>query len=345
MSAGSIVRFRPTGPWRFGPDSGSRDRIDVIYHSDSVFSAVTTTMQRLGAMEEWLDATARRGSEPEVRFSSFFPFQDDLLYVTPPRSIWPPAPSPKIRYKGARFVPLSVIQGLLTDQPINEDRWTLDGESQCLIPTGKEARQGPFRVSVRSNAAVDRLSPAFVETHTTACIEFARDAGLWTAVIYSSDEARERWEARLRSVFRLLADSGFGGGRSLGWGRSEDPEWSSDDPLKVDLMPPKLESPDEPSVPWPAAHWLLSVYAPAESDGVDWKTGNYATIQRTGRTETSSNWGALKRETLMISEGSVLVASNAPCGEARDVSPANFPHPVYRAGYAVTIAIPWRGVL
>ena len=99
------VRFRPVGPWRFGPDSGARDRVDLIYHSDALFSAVCSAMSQLGLAEEWLQATATSAAVPAVRFSSFFPFIGDTLLVVPPRSLWPPPESTKIRYKGAHFVP------------------------------------------------------------------------------------------------------------------------------------------------------------------------------------------------------------------------------------------------
>ena len=61
MNPGLVVKLRPAGPWRIGPDSGARNRVDVIYHSDSLYSAVTSAMARLGSLEEWLDATARSG--------------------------------------------------------------------------------------------------------------------------------------------------------------------------------------------------------------------------------------------------------------------------------------------
>src|SRR6266481_4567801 len=131
MSLSFIVRFRPTGPWRFGPDSGARDRVDLIYHSDAVYSAVTSSMARLGMLDEWLAATAHaNGGTPAVRFSSFYPFVRNTLLVVPPRSVWPPAPSTKVRYKGARFVPLNLVGDLLSDKPLDEDRWTVDGESE-----------------------------------------------------------------------------------------------------------------------------------------------------------------------------------------------------------------------
>ncbi len=34
MNPGLVVKLRPTGPWRIGPDSGARNRVDAIYHSD-----------------------------------------------------------------------------------------------------------------------------------------------------------------------------------------------------------------------------------------------------------------------------------------------------------------------
>ena len=129
-----LVRFRPTGPWRFGSDSGARDRVELVYHSDAAFSAVTTAMGRLGYLEEWLDVTARGSGVPAVRFSSFFPFQGDTLLVIPPRSHWPPGESAKVRYKGARFVPLSVVNTLIEGGEVDENKWAVDGESQCLVP-------------------------------------------------------------------------------------------------------------------------------------------------------------------------------------------------------------------
>ena len=321
-----IVRFRPTGPWRFGPDSGARDRVDLIFHSDSLYAAVTHAMRRLDLFDDWLQATAlHTNGGPAVRFSSLFPFQRDLLYVTPPRSMWPPPPSTRIRYKSARFVPLAVVQSLVAEKPIDENRWIIDAESQCMIPSG----EGPFRMGLRSAAAIDRLNASAAQPHTTACLEFTRDAGLWAMVVFADEAARDRWQPRVRSALRLLADSGFGGERSRGWGRSSDPEWNE----ASELWPePETEK----------AYWLLSVFAPAESDAVDWKTGNYSTVTRTGRIESAASWGAVKTPSLMIAEGSVLVAPAAPKGEARNVAPSDFEHPVYRAGFAVTIPIPWR---
>ena len=225
MNPGLVVKLRPAGPWRIGTDSGARNRVDTIYHSDSLYSAVTSAMARLGSLDEWLDATARNGA-PAVSFSSCFPFLDEIGFVVPPRTIWPPTSpalmSARVRWKSARFVPLSVVQAMLAGQALNGNQWSLDGASECLVPAG---RPGPFRTGVRWSAAVDRLTGA-TERHSTACIEFRPGAGLWTIVSFRDEAAHTRWIEPIKAAFRLLADTGFGGKRSRGWGRSEPPEFS-----------------------------------------------------------------------------------------------------------------------
>ncbi len=224
MNPGLVVKLRPAGPWRIGPDSGARNRVDVIYHSDSLYSAVTSAMSRMGSLAAWLDATAR-SQAPAVCFSSCFPFLEDIGFVVPPRTIWPPtspaAMSARVRWKSARFIPLSVVESILAGKRLNENQWSVDGPSGCLVPAGKP---GPFRTSVRWNAAVDRLSGA-TERHATACIEFREGCGLWTVVGFQDDHARDQWLDPVKAAFRLLADTGFGGERSRGWGRSETPEF------------------------------------------------------------------------------------------------------------------------
>jgi CRISPR type III-A-associated RAMP protein Csm4 len=329
MSPGLLIRLRPTGPWRIGPDSGDRDRVDRIYHSDSLYSALCSAMAQLGELENWLAATAQ-SSQPAVRLSSCFPFHADTRYVVPPRSMWPPAASSKIRWKAARFIPLSLVESLLKGQPVSEDAWTIDVPSECLIPSSTS--QGPFRISVRSSAAVDRDGSA-VLPHSSACLEFTPSSGLWMAAGFSSPEARDRWTAPLTAALRLLADSGFGGERSRGWGRSEMPEITSGD--LPDLL---LRSPNGQAT---SGHWLLSLFHPSSDDQVDWTQGNYALHTRSGRVESDVRHGEAKKPTRMVAEGSVLVAAAALRGEATDVAPEGFPHPVYRSGFAFAVPLPF----
>jgi CRISPR/Cas system CSM-associated protein Csm4 (group 5 of RAMP superfamily) len=87
--------------------------------------------------------------------------------------------------------------------------------------------------------------------------------------------------------------------------------------------------------------WLLSLFHPSESDSVEWRKGNYAITTRGGRIESADRWGEAKRPSRMVTEGSVIVADEEPRGSATDVAPEGFPHPVYRAGYALGIRVPF----
>jgi len=114
-----------------------------------------------------------------------------------------------------------MVESILAGKRLNDNQWSVDGASGCLMPVGKP---GPFRTSVRWNAAVDRLSGTS-ERHATACIEFREGCGLWTVVGFRDEPARDQWQEAVKAAFRWLADSGFGGERSRGWGRSEMPEF------------------------------------------------------------------------------------------------------------------------
>jgi CRISPR type III-A-associated RAMP protein Csm4 len=337
MNPGLIVRLRPAGPWRIGPASGARNGIDPIFHSDSLYSALTHAMAQLGSLEEWIAATAApEEGEPAVRFSSCFPYQRDVLFAPPPRTLWPPAHAPgKVRWQGARFVPLAFVAQLCAEQSIDEERWTVDGATGCVLPSDR-AQQGPFRNALRRAAAVDRIHGATAIPHTTACLEFTPDAGLWCAVSFASDTAKERWDEPVRAAFRLLADSGLGGERSRGWGRADAPEFAEGSLPGLVFAPAEGQPPVEQ---W----WLLSLFAPGNRETIDWNRGNYAIIVRGGRIESAAGWGALKLASRMVAEGSVLLSAQAPTGSAANVAPDGFPHPVYRYGFPVAIPLPARG--
>jgi CRISPR/Cas system CSM-associated protein Csm4 (group 5 of RAMP superfamily) len=306
------IRLRPTGPWRAGHRAGDRERVDSVYHSDALYSAVTHAMSSLGWLEEWLDATARADAGSAVRFSSLFPYVGDTRLIPPPRTAWPPSGAGRLHVNAAKLVPVEVArQGV-----VNESRWSVDGGSECLLPIGRTA---PFSVSLRYGAAVDRLTGQ-TEPHRTACLEFAPDAGWWGLAEITGDT----WESRVKSALRLLADSGFGGERSRGWGRTAQPEFADASSLFGEGHA--------------GAWWLLSLYSPHSEDAVDWTRGDYATVTRGGWTDSPAG-STKKKQVRMIEEGSVLMASSLR-GRAVDVAPEGFAHPAWRAGFALAVPVP-----
>jgi CRISPR type III-A-associated RAMP protein Csm4 len=348
MSSALLIRLRPAGPWRYGPGDGARDRVDSLYRSDRLFSAVSQAMLRLGHLDAWLDATAR-APHPAVVFSSLFPFQADTLFAPPPQTLWPPAvaalrtPSPvfltKVRWRTAQFVPVSVIESLMTGSQINADQWIADAESGCLLRRDRP-QSSPFRTVVRTRVPVDRITNRSADGHIAACIEFEAGAGLWAVALFGDAAAQSAWSERVQAAFRLLGDTGFGGSRSTGWGQAPSPECQVGD--WPGLLFPKLArglrngAADELS----SLHWLLSVYSPAGDDAVDWAEGKYALTIRGGRVESQAGWGAEKKLVRMVTEGSVVSAGTSPKGQAVDVAPDGFAHPVYRAGFALALQLP-----
>lgn len=347
MQPALLIRLRPLGPWRYGPGDGGHDRIDSLYRSDRLYSAVTLAMGQLGFMDEWLDATAR-AAVPAVAFSSLFPFQGDTLFAMPPSTLWPPpsnlvnTPSPvfltKIRWSAARFVPLSLIDALLTGQPVLADQWLPDPESGCLLRRDRPS-SSPLRVTMRSGASVDRVTRTSHDVNSHACVEFEPGSGLWTVARLQDSAAESAWGEKLRAAFRLLADSGFGGGRSKGWGQTEAPEFQQG--AWPGLLLPKVgRMPQNGGGAVASSYWMLSLYSPSPADQVDWSEGDYRLTVRSGRVDSSSASGALKKTVRMIAEGGVLVAPAEPLGQALDVAPAGFAHAVYRSGLALALRLP-----
>jgi CRISPR/Cas system CSM-associated protein Csm4 (group 5 of RAMP superfamily) len=101
----------------------------------------------------------------------------------------------------------------------------------------------------------------------------------------------------------------------------------------------RVAAPGAPSVRL-QAHWLLSLFAPAANDAVDWGRGSYAVMARGGRIDSPSGSGELKKQIQMVAEGSVLFSDGVPLGAAPDVAPDGFAHPVFRAGFALAIRLP-----
>jgi CRISPR type III-A-associated RAMP protein Csm4 len=351
MTPSLIIKLRPTAPWRTG-SGPAREKVDLVYHSDTLFSAVTLAMRQLGWLEEWLLATTA-ADEPAVRFTSCFPFVEDTLFVTPPRNLWPPPSSARVRWKSARFVPLPLVETLLRDPEARlreDDGWIVDAESECLLPLhGSRNLRPPLRLGTRRSVAVDRFTGAATLPSVAACLEFTTGCGLWLGVAFRSPESSQRWNPRVRACFRLLADSGFGGQRSRGWGRCESPEFVENGfpDLGLPVTPPAvnangLEMAPESVPAGEQAYWLLSLYTPAPVDQVDWSRGAYALVTRVGRVDSSQRSGEIKRSLQMVSEGSVVFSGTPIRGTATDVAPAGFPHSVYRAGFAVAVPITWR---
>ncbi len=345
MQEGLLVRVRATTPWRLG--DGVPDATAELYHSDALYSAVTAAMGRLGELPAWLEATAA-AEAPAVRFSSGYPWKGPDLFVLPPLTLWPPESFVMMQLRGARYLPVRAVRTLLAGVELLEQEWMVDPASRCLLHRTAGPVTPVFQVSMRVRQPVDRLTGGGSFARRVACLEFGPDAGVWFLMLFSGEEARDRWEEPLRAALRLLADSGFGGGRSLGWGRGEGlvfetvpwPDYFLPGDYAAEEAPGEVEEEKTPETE--TAYWLLSLFRPGGRDRVDWGKGRYSIAVRGGRIESAAGWGLGKKAVRMVTEGSVLLGESAPVGSALDVAPGGFPHPVYRYGFAVSVPIRLR---
>lgn len=345
-----LIRLRPLGPWRYGPGDGAQDRLDTAFRSDRLYSALTLAMRQLGFLEPWLQATTR-SETPALAWSSLFPFQGDTLFAPPPATAWPPpatlvtSASPlllsKLRWRAAHFVPLPLIESILAGQKVLADQWLPDPESGCLLRRDRPSA-APFRIGLRSTAAVDRLTGLSRRASSLACIEFEPSSGLWTVIRFRDQAAESDWADRLAGAFRLLADTGLGARRTSGWGHAQSPEirrgqWPA-------ILMPKLARAIDANRPGAdsgaALYWLLSLYSPGAADTIDWSAGEYRLVVRGGRVENISGGASEKKSLRMISEGSVVAARSEPMGASLDVAPEGFSRPVRRSGIALALQLP-----
>jgi CRISPR type III-A-associated RAMP protein Csm4 len=282
---------------------------------------VGAALSLLGEGDAWRQGVLE-AEEPACRLSSLFFFGGRTLFVPPPESLWPPPASPRLRWKAARFVPISLVAELAQGKPLVEDRWEIDGRSESLISAGTTP---PLRVAERRRAVVDRETPGSVLPHPAACLEFAPNGGLWTVAVFSSDGARAAWDPKLRAAFRLLADEGIGGERSSGWGRAESIEFQSG-PF------PQILSSSFPAADVGAGYWLLSLFSPAAGDAVDWTRGSYRLTERAAR-------GSARVR--MAAEGSVIHSATPPRGQVVRLGRPSREESL-RAGFAVAVPLPER---
>jgi CRISPR type III-A-associated RAMP protein Csm4 len=337
MSQALQVFLRPLGPWRMGSANGSREETSRIFHSDTLYGAVCSAMGSLGWLEEWLAATATAEDEPPVRLSSLFPAVNGEALAPAPANLWPPAGAAKLRCSGAKMIPAQLVGSLASGQGLNEEIWEVDGQSECLLRRGGRAGRSPFRTTVRSLGAVDRWGGA-VTVHRAGCVEFGENCGLWGVVEFAGGEPG-LWRRRIEACLRLLADTGMGGERSKGWGAFAIDRVAEGETRTLLFGQKSAVGGEEAGE---QGYWLLSLYSPGPGDAVDWTRGSYLVMERGGRVETAAAWGAEKKRQRMIAEGSVLAAAARPRGAASDVAPEGSAHPVYRAGFAVSVEIPLR---
>ena len=199
--------------------------------------------------------------------------------------------------------------------PLDEDQWTVDGASECVVPANLG---GPFqdcRALQRRSRSVSMARPCRMPPRVWN-FNPAADSGSWC--LMPMKPPRARWDGPLKAAIRLLADSGFGGERGRGWGRTGAPSFTEGQLPRP--HPARFES--FGTARFRSALAALAVFAcRVRSHRLVARQLCHGRAWRLGRRS-----GMRKRSVVrMIEEGSVLAAPTAPAGRAPDVAPDGFP--------------------
>lgn len=252
-------------------------------------------------------------------------------------------------WEGLRFFPVPLNQ-TVADKDVKKIRWVDQSGWQRLLggeavedviassPTGHIPRIGienpsadknpskPWIVCEVPRVGLDRMSnhPGDRYFHFGQ-VHFLPDASFFFLVDVESENIWNRHKA----VWRVLADEGLGGDRSVGKGLCHSPAFS-----KLSLTVPDRAE----------CQLLLSLFYPLPSETEVIAKGYYEMIERKGYLYSPAAQGLKRKGVRVFKTGSVFPATQPLSGQLVDVTPEIFvQHRVYRYGIALSVPCQPRG--
>jgi CRISPR-associated protein Csm4 len=331
--------------FHFGKHGMEQERSSVVYHSDSLFSALILTLATLFDPETVSDLTNgfSQGTFP-FALTSAFPFAGKIRFFPLPLNclesdIWDNTDDVEMkRIKKLTFVSEDIFREILKD-PASITRFC---SKESFLPGGgliteDEKKKIPKTIQSgeislfdnthkRPRVAIDRVRNTSNLFHT-GTVHFGSGCGLWFGVCWQSDS--NRWQSTFPQILSALADDGIGGDRTTGYGQIEIEDWA---PILL---------PDSKNQSWVT----LSRYipAPVEMSALTHETARYALDQVGGWLQSPGQASQRRKSINMLQEGSVFgPVESLPIGTIVDVRPTygetQFEaHPVYRSGLAVGV--------
>ncbi len=290
--------------------------------ADTLFSAICQMWATFYDTQSLTDFLSLYTSETEslpFTLTSAFPFAPNVYFFPKPLTFQ--AVSKKS--KRVQFVSNDIFRDIIAGNlPAFDEENLIDGEKMWVSSEEKAQLKNTDvwktdtrpRVTIGSRNAGSEIW--FVQT-----VQFNTDCGLWFAVNYDSEETQQKIE----TLLRVLGDNGIGGERNAGYGLFEfttdtiDLSEAEDDTQFVTLSPICPKSSDQ------LEHILKGDIAYNLNPSTGWVTSAGAASQR--------------KQINMFAEGSVLNSSDKPVGRLIDLTPKDYPHPVYRYGYAWQVGI------
>jgi len=344
--------------------------------SDSLFAAILDAFLRTGGDAEGF-TTPFKDRKPPFLLTSAFPFAGGVRFFPMPVPLdrWFSPDTLRERSKGLKKV--MFLSEALFRQMLNGgrmDEWLFPKEEE-VEPTRGLALQGgvfwltvgevhklpePMRINPRTGQPIplralrrhrvfssqqvprvtlDRVSSASNIFHAGR-VSFAPNCGLWFGVQWRQPDAKvSNGGPSFRDAFLMalavLADDGLGGERTVGYGGfswTEEPNsLALPDPKEGDLV------------------WLLSRYHPREEELPKALTESigYQLTPVAGWLRSWHGPSQRRKRIWLVAEGSLIrTVGSGPWGDIADVHPVypesgtEFPHPVWRYGFALGAPVP-----
>ncbi len=331
--------------FHFGRLGGNQEEISVGFPSDSLFAAIVHTAalsEEPSAFDAWIEGF--RNADPAFLLTSAFPRAGTVRFFPMPllrdridfeslgitmKDIKKTAyVSERLFLRLAAGESASVVYDPAESIPLQgKSVWVSKAEFDSLPEIVKEKRK-IWTAEKRPRVTLDRQTSAS-SIFFTGHVDFSPECGLWFGI-----SERKTTALCIDKLLEKLADQGFGGVRSAGFGAAKITKTE-----EIDL-------PDADAGQWTT----LSRYLPDEDEVPAVLAGNssYSLEEIGGWLYSPGIKAERRRKVRMITEGSVLSCTGKPLyGAMADVQPdydgtRPVSHPVWRNGYAAAVGFSER---
>ena len=323
---------RATGAAQTG--SLGLEKTETYIPADTLFSAICqtwTTFYDTESLTEFLGQYKEDSETLPFMLTSAFPYADNVHLFPKPltfRGNEDYADDSKKKIKKVRFISKAIFKDTVSGNSHNFDKDNLiNGENVWVSADEKEQlkklideKLNIMRTSTRPRVTIGAQSAGSEIWHVQT-VQFNKNCGLWFAAKFDSDATKQKVE----TLLRVLGDNGIGGERNAGYGQFEF--------IEAECKIPSAEDSTQ--------FVTLSPICPKSSDQLEnLLKGDFAYNLNPVTGWVGSPGTHKKRQKVnMFAEGSVLNSSNEPIGRLVDLKPKDYPHSVFRYGYAWQVGI------
>ena len=312
---------RPTGAAQIG--SLGLEKTETYISADTLFSAICqtwTTFYDAPNLTDFLNQyTAENGTLP-FTLTSAFPYADNVYFFPKPLIY----KSTLKKSKRVQFVSRSLFENIITRNPPEFDENNLVNRENVWISPDEKAQLKSneiWKTTTRPRVTIGAQNAGSEIWHVQT-VQFNTNCGLWFCAKFDSDETKQKVE----TLLRVLGDSGIGGERNAGYGQfTFEPDTNFQLPTTEDSTQFVTLSPIYPKSSEQLQHLLKGNIAYNLNPLTGW-VGTPGTHKK-------------RKKVNMFAEGSVLNSYDQPIGRLIDLTPKDYPHPVYRYGYAWQVSI------